>query len=127
MAREAFAECRRLTRQLDRTFGGPDFRQSVLEPMLSKERQITALQKRLERGGSGRGTDPLDLKSLLERHRREYDLLRCNCTLNMLTPERQSQIEAYIEARRRQIYLGDAEAVRQVLVWRQMEARRLSA
>lgn len=127
MAREAFQTGRKVGQQIDISFGGPSFRQTVLEPLLQKERQITALETRLERGGRARGSDALDLRGLIARRREEYELLRCNCALNLPSKERQDLVEAYIESRRRQLYLGDASAVRRVLVWRRLAHERLSA
>lgn len=126
LAREAFSQGRLLRAELDSLFGDSDFRESVLEPMLAKERQITALKARLNRGGATRGSDVLDLKTLLDRYQKEHHLLFCNCALNVLTEERRRAVDAYVESRRRQLYLGDADAVRRVLRNR-ADDQRLSA
>lgn len=112
LAREAFALSDSLKGHIDRDFGGPEFRTQQLEKLLRAERELDALRQRMARGGRSRSGDPASLSTLLQRRMHEYTRLAVDIGKQHITAERRSRLERYLDARRRQLYLGDAERVR---------------
>lgn len=112
LAREAFALSDSLKGHIDRDYGGPEFRTQQLEKLLRTERELDALRQRLVQGGKNRASDPSNLASLLQRRMHEYTRLAIEIGNQHITPERRARLESYLDARRRQLYLGDAERVR---------------
>ena len=112
LAREAFAVSDGLKDHIDRDFGGSQFRTELLEALLRKERELDALRQRIQTGGPGRQSDSGNLASLLQRRMHEYTQLAISIGRNPFSAERRQQLETYLDARRRQLYLGDAERVR---------------
>jgi hypothetical protein len=112
LAREAFALSDSLKDHIDRDFGGSHFRTQQLETLLRKERELDALRLRISAGGKGRAGDH-NLTSLLQRRMREYTSLAVEIGQALpQSAERRRRLEAYLDARRRQLYLGDADRVR---------------
>ena len=116
LAREAFKQVACLSSQIDESFGNWDFREGVVEPIIAKERQVEALRHRLARGGKGRNDDRSNLEALLNRRVREFEALNDLAPWDELAPEHRQKVEEYIEARRRMLYLGDADKVRSALI-----------
>lgn len=113
LAREAFTLSDSLNKEIDRDFGGPGFRTQQLEVLLRKERELDALRQRLMGSGKARAADQgCSLRGLLQRRMHEYTRLAAEMAKMALSGERRYRLEAYLEARRRQLYLGDAERVR---------------
>lgn len=112
LAREAFALSDGLKSHIDRDFGGPNFRTEQLEALLRKERELDALRQRIQAGGPGRQSDGGSLVNLLQRRMHEYTHLALEIGKQQFSAERRRQLETYLDARRRQLYLGDAERVR---------------
>lgn len=110
MAREAFALSDTLKREIDRDFGSC-FR-NQLETLLSKERELDALRQRIFGGGVGRSGDKGNLVTILQRRMHEYISLASTLGRLEVSSEQRLRLEAYLDARRRQLYLGDAERVR---------------
>lgn len=112
LAREAFAVSDKLRSHIDRDFGSSQFRTEQLEGLLSRERELDALRLRLDRGGLSRQNDRGNLIGLLQRRMHEYIHLAVSIARLPFSAERRQRLQAYLEARRRQLYLGDAERVR---------------
>lgn len=116
LAREAFKQVAKLGSQLDEDYGQWDFREGVVEPLIAKERQIEALRHRLARGGRARNGDRANLEALLQRRIREFDALNDLAPWEELAPAHRQKVEEYIDARRKMLYLGDADKVRSALI-----------
>lgn len=114
MAHQAFKVSNLLKHDIDRSFGGKDFRIDQLEALLRKERELDALRQRISYGG-GRADDPQSLRELLQKRMREYTQLAKNITSCSSSELHREKIESYLEARRCQLYLGDADRVRRAL------------
>ncbi len=112
LARQAFSHARRLQRVLEKNPRTNTFRQEILEPLIRKEREVLALQERVNQGGSHRVSDQANLSALLRRRQREYELLRLEVPYHQLPEDLRGVVSDYLEARRREIYLGDAERFR---------------
>ena len=112
LAREAFTLSDSLKDSIDRDFGGPHFRTHQLEALLRKERELDALRQRIFGGGKGRQGDSGNLTNILQRRMHEYTSLASEIGRQPITSERRRRLETYLDARRRQLYLGDAERVR---------------
>lgn len=115
LARAAFALSERLKQVIDYQFGGPSFRIDVLDRLLRKERELDALRQRTQAGGAHRCGDPTNLNALLDQRFREYTELAQITTTYNVTKEQRQELEAYLDARRREIYLGDADRVRRAI------------
>lgn len=112
LAREAFAVSDRLRAHIDREFGSSQFRTEQLETLLAKERELDALRQRVGRGGLCRQNDRGNLSQLLQRRMHEYINQAVSIARLPFSAERRQRLQDYLEARRRQLYLGDAERVR---------------
>jgi HEPN domain-containing protein len=112
LAREAFCLSDSLKTSIDRDFGGSHFRTHQLESLLRKERELDALRQRIFGGGAARSGDRGNLTALLQRRMHEYTSLATEIGKQNISVERRRRLEAYLEARRRQLYLGDADRVR---------------
>ena len=112
LAREAFALSDSLKGHIDRDFGGPEFRTQQLEKLLRAERELDALRHRISDGRQGRAGDRGSLSSILQRRMHEYTRLAVDIGKQVISSERRQRLESYLDARRRQLYLGDAERVR---------------
>jgi hypothetical protein len=112
LSREAFQRLVTLERQLDRAFGGTQFRQGTIEPLLKKERQIEAIRARAERGGTLRDSDTANLQTILGRRIAEYEALRYEFPWSNLTASKRLLVQNYIQERRDHLELGDAERVK---------------
>lgn len=112
MAREAFSLSSALGAQIDREYG-KDFRTRSLEGLLRRERELDALRRRIARGGGlRRAGDQDSLDSLLQKRMTEYTSLAHKILQREFSLERRERLEQYLEARRKELYLGDAERVR---------------
>ncbi len=112
LAREAFAVSDKLRSHIDREFGSSQFRTEQLETLLAKERELDALRQRVGRGGLCRQNDQGSLSNLLQRRMHEYIRQAISIARLPFSAERKQRLHDYLEARRRQLYLGDAERVR---------------
>lgn len=113
LARQAFASSDSLKGLIDRDFGGSYFRTGCLEALLHKERELDALRLRIALGGKGRAGDQPNLTALLQRRMHQYTRLAVEIAQQAgCCPKRRRLLEVYMEARRRQLYLGDADRVR---------------
>ncbi len=112
LARAAFQESDALGAVLDKHFGCSAFRQNLLEPLLRKERELEALRERELRGGPVRTSDGSNLGSLLTRRQAEYQGIVDELQAADLAAQQKLEVDAYLDARRRQLYLGDADRVR---------------
>jgi hypothetical protein len=112
LARDAFQVSESLKGLIDRDFGGSGFRIGLLEALLHKERELDALRQRIFGGGRTRQGDQENLRGLLQRRMHEYTRLAAEIAKHPVCPERRDRLEAYLDARRRQLYLGDADRVR---------------
>lgn len=115
LAREAFQVSNALTREIDGDFGNAEFRLQRLEPLLRVERELDALRLRVRGVGRTRAHDPQNLNRLLQSRLEEYRRQAEEVWGSASLPARRQRLERYLEARRRQLYLGDAERVRTVL------------
>ncbi len=114
LAREAFVVSNTLGTQIDRDFG-PAFRAQALESLLRRERELDALRQRVARGGSLRAGDDGSMSSLLQKRMHEYTTLAQDVLKADISPAKRERVESYLEARRQQLYLGDADRVRSAI------------
>lgn len=114
MAREAFTISNSLGSQIDRDFGRP-FRAQTLETLLRRERELDALRQRVARGGSLRAGDRDSMSTLLQKRMKEYTALAHEILSRDISSERRGRLERYLDARRQELYLGDAERVRSAI------------
>ncbi len=115
LAREAYRSARSLQCKLDGNPRTRTVREDLLEPLLRKEREVIALSERVAAGGSRRTSDSCQLSALLRRRQREYEILCLEIPYHQLCREFRGLVEAYLEARRKEIYLGDAERFRRAV------------
>lgn len=115
LAREAYRKARTLQQKLEENPRTRTVREDLLEPLLRKEREVIALNERVVAGGRRRTSDRCQLSALLRRRQREYEILRLEIPYHQLCREFQDVVEAYLEARRKEIYLGDAERFRRAV------------
>lgn len=111
LARVAFQESDALGNLLDKHCGSA-FRQNLLEPLLRKERELEALRERELRGGPVRTSDRGNLGSLVTRRQTEYQSIVDELQAADLAEQQKTEVDAYLDARRRQLFMGDAERVR---------------
>ena len=114
MAREAFSVSNALGVVIEKEFGR-SFRQQSLEGLLRRERELDALRQRVARGGSLRAGDSDSMSVLLQKRMREYTTLAHEILSQDISEERRQRLERYLEARRQELYLGDAERVRSAI------------
>jgi hypothetical protein len=112
LSREAFQRLVSLEQQLDRAFGGNDFRHHSIEPLLKKQRQIDAIRSRAERGGSLRTSDTANLQTLLGQRVAEYESLYFDFPWSTLSASKRNLVQSYIQERRDHLELGDSERVK---------------
>lgn len=114
MAREAFSVSNALGAVIEKEFGR-SFRQQSLEGLLRRERELDALRQRVARGGSLRAGDSDSMSALLQKRMREYTTLAQEILSQDICQERRQRLERYLEARRQELYLGDADRVRSAI------------
>ena len=114
LAREAFKVSNSLGDEIDRDFGS-SFRAQTLESLLRRERELDALRQRVARGCSLRAGDDSSMSNLLQKRMHEYTSLAQEVLKTELSPMKRQRVESYLDARRQQLYLGDAERVRSAI------------
>ncbi len=111
LARSAHRKAEALRGLMRREPAGYELLTEVVDPLLRYEREIRALEQRIQRGGPRRvGDHSLDRR--LERCHEHFENLKERLPWEELDRELKIQIYEYVEARRREVRLGDAESVR---------------
>ncbi len=112
LARRAHRQAEMAHQAIDATPEGQKLRQDFIDPLLTREREIRALTNRISQGGPLRATDTFCLQARLQAKRQDYERLRQEMDWSGVPRSLKFQIADYVEARRREIRLGDAELVR---------------
>ena len=111
LARSAHRKAEALRNRLYREPAGFELVTEVVDPLLRYEREIRALNQRIKGGPRRAGDIALDRR--LERCHEHFDNLKQQLPWEELDRDLKVQIYEYVEARRREVRLGDAESVRQ--------------
>ena len=112
LSRDAYKKFSCLETILDQALGSAQLRKEHIDPLLDKERQIEAIQARIQRGGKVRVSDNGNLAALLKRHMREFDSLQNGFPWDSLNVQTREIVTSYIEERRNHLLLGDVERVK---------------
>lgn len=111
LARSAHRKAEALRTQLLREPAGQELLSQMVDPLLRYEREMRALRERIRLGGPRRAGDT-SLEARLQRCGRRFEELKEELPWDELDRELKVQIYEYVEARRREVRLGDAESVR---------------
>lgn len=111
LARSAHRKAEALRRRLLNEPAGDELLIELVDPLLRCEREMRALRERIRRGGPRRAGDT-SLEARLERCGQRFQELREELPWEELDRGLKIQVYEYVEARRREVRLGDAENVR---------------
>lgn len=115
LSRDVYQHLLALEAQLDQAFGSPSFRQSSVEPLVQKSRQIEAIRSRMRQGGTLRTSDTDSLQALLNRRLAEYESLNDTFPWETLALGQRNLVKTYIHGRREHLELGDVERVQSAI------------
>lgn len=115
LARQAHYQAEAARQVISGTEGGSFLLREVIDPLLYKEREVSALRDRLARGGPGRACDGVGLERILSSKEAAYRELVSRLDWESLPYQLKIQVSEYVQARRRAVRFGDAERIRQQL------------